>query len=145
MRLAAALALGLAAAGTPLHAEQYVRAGAFEIHYNAFHADAVPAAVAAAHGIARSRNRALVNVTVLAPRSEGLATPSEASVTGSVANLAGQRQPLEFRAVREAGALYYLAEFPIAGEDRYRFTLAVRPAGASRDETIRFEQPLVGR
>jgi hypothetical protein len=97
------------------------------------------------HGIARSRYRALVNVTVLAPEPSGLARPSEASVRGSVANLAGQRQALEFRAVREADALYYLAEFRIAGEDRYRFELAVRPAGAARAETIRFEQPLEAR
>ena len=139
------LLVALACAAPPLHAEQFVRAGRFEIHYNAFHADAVPAEVAAAHGIARSRKRALVNVTVLAPQASGLARAAEATVSGSVTNLSGQRQPLVFRAVREAEALYYLAEFPIAGEDRYRFTLAVRPAGASREETIRFEQPLVGR
>ena len=142
---AAMLALWLAFAAMPLQAEQFVRAGRFEIHYNAFHADAVPAEVAAAHGIARSRNRALVNVTVLSPQASGIAQAAEAAVSGSVANLAGQRQALEFRAVREADAVYYLAEFPIAGEDRYRFTLSVRPAGATRDESIRFEQPLVGR
>jgi hypothetical protein len=43
----------------------------------------------------------------------------------------------------EGDALYYLAEFPIAGEDVYRFELAVTPAGAAHAETIRFEQPLV--
>ena len=70
---------------------------------------------------------------------------SEASVAGSVVNLAGQRQALAFRAIREADALYYLAEFAIAGEDLYRFELEVQPARAARAESIRFQQPLVGR
>ena len=137
-------ALALLASAAAL-AEQFVRAGGFEIHYNAFHADAVPAEVAAAHGIVRSGNRGLVNVTVLTPVEGAVARPTEASVEGSVSNLAGQRQSLAFRAVREADALYYLADFPIAGEDVYRFTLEVTPAGATRAETIRFDQPLVGR
>ena len=144
-RRAALLALAAAFACLPAAAEQFVRAGPFEIHYNAFHSDAVPAEVASAHGIPRSRSRGLVNVTVLRPGSDGLGRPTAASVTGSVRNLAGQRQPLEFRAVREADALYYIAEFAIAAEDRYRFELSVRADGAARAESIRFEQPLVGR
>lgn len=140
-----AFALALALAPAASWAEQFVRAGGFEIHYNAFHADAVPAEVAAAHGLVRSGNRGLVNVTVLVPVDGGVARPAEASVAGSVTNLAGQRRTLAFRAVREATALYYLADFPIAGEDVYRFALEVVPAGATRPEAIRFEQPLVGR
>lgn len=135
----------LALTPSRVRAEQFVRAGGVEIHYNALHADAVPADVAAAHGLVRSGNRGLVNVTVLTPVEGAVARPTEATVSGSVSNLAGQRQSLTFRAVREATALYYLADFPIAGEDVYRFTLDVTPAGASRPEAIRFEQPLVGR
>ena len=137
--------LALALASPWAGAERFVRAGGVEIHYNAFHADAVPAEVAAAHGLVRSGNRGLVNVTVLTPAAGEVGRPTEAAVSGSVSNLAGQRQALTFRAVREATALYYLADFPIAGEDVYRFALEVTPAGASRAEAIRFEQPLVGR
>ena len=144
-RAAALLLAALALAPPAARAEQFVRAGGFEIHYNAFHADAVPAEVATAHGLVRSGNRGLVNVTVLSAGEGGVGRPAEASVTGSVSNLAGQRQSLTFRAVREATALYYLADFPIAGEDVYRFALEVTPAGANRAETIRFDQPLVGR
>lgn len=144
-RIGAAVALAGALACAPAAAEQFVRAAGFEIHYNAFHSDAVPAEVASAHGIARTRSRGLVNVTVLAPRDGGVGHAAEARVAGSVVNLAGQRQALEFRAIREAGALYYLAEFAIAGEDLYRFALEVQPAGAARAESIRFQQPLVGR
>lgn len=143
MRAALVAALGvLALVAGAARAERYVRSGGVEIHYNALHADAVDPAAARAHGIARSSHRGLVNVSVVAP---GGAAPSavEASVSGAVSNLAGQRQALAFRTVREGDALYYLAEFPIAGEDVYRFELAVTPAGAARTETIRFEQPLV--
>ena len=145
MTRAAVLLLAALALAPAAHAEQFVRAGGVEIHYNAFHADAVPAEVAAAHGLVRSGNRGLVNVTVLAPVEGGLARPVEATVAGTVSNLAGQRRALAFRAVREATALYYLAEFDIAGEDVYRFVLEVTPSGAARAETIRFTQPLVGR
>jgi hypothetical protein len=142
--LLAALALS-ALAPVAARAEQFVRAAGVEIHYNAFHADAVPAEVAAAHGIVRSGNRGLLNVTVLTPVEDGVGRPTEASVTGTVSNLAGQRQSLTFRPVREATALYYLADFPISGEDVYRFALEVSPPGASAPVTIRFQQALVGR
>ena len=139
--LLAALAYGALLGGTA-HAERYVRSGEVEIHYNALHADAVDADAARAHGIARSAHRGLVTVTVVTPG--GVAPRAvEAVVSGAVSNLAGQRQALAFRAVREREAIYYLAEFPIACEDVYRFELAVTPGGASRAETIRFEQPLV--
>lgn len=138
----AALLLGALAAGAA-HAERFVRSGALEIHYNAIHADAVDPAAARAHGIARSAHRGLVNVSVVARDDAPVPRAVEASVSGAVSNLAGQRQALAFRAVREGEALYYLAEFPIAGEDVYRFELAVAPAGSARVETIRFDQPLV--
>ena len=143
--VAALVVLAGALACVPVAAEQFVRAGGFEIHYNAFHSGVVPAEVASAHGIARTRSRGLVNVTVLAPRDGGVGQATEARVAGSVVNLAGQRQALAFRAIREADALYYLAEFAIAGEDLYRFELEVQPARAARAESIRLQQPLVGR
>jgi len=140
--VAAALFGSLPAA---VRSEQFLRAGAVEIHYNAFRSDAIPAEVATALEITRSEQRGLVNVSVVHPGTAGQPRGGDAEVTGSVANLAGQRQPLVFRAVREANAQSYLAEFPIAGEDVYRFELEVRPAGATDPLAIRFEQPLVGR
>ncbi len=142
---ACVLAASAALAPLPATAEQFLRAGGVDIHYNAFHADAIPADVARTHGIARSRNRGVVNVTVRTTSADGLGRAAQARVTGTVANLAGQVSPLAFREVRERDALYYLAEFAIAGEDRYRFELEVLPTGAARAESIRFEQPLVGR
>lgn len=128
-----------------VRAEQFVRAGGVEIHYNAFRSDAIPAEIAAEMKIARSDRHGLVNVSIVRTGVDGLPRGEDAEVTGSVANLAGQRQPLVFRAVHESNAQSYLAEFPIAGEDVYRFTLEVRPAGAADSRVIRFEQQLVGR
>jgi Domain of unknown function (DUF4426) len=137
------LALLSGAAVAPAHAEQFRRYDQWVVHYNAVRADFIPAEVAVAQGITRSKARGLVNITVLRTRDDGNTEPSEAQITLSVSNLAGQSQSVRLRPVRETGALYYIGEFRIGGQDTYRFDAELQPFGSEQVYKLKFAQELV--
>jgi hypothetical protein len=87
--------------------------GDFVVHYNAISTDFLSPAVASSYGITRSRNRALINISVM-KKTLGVGTePQHAQVSGKSVNLRGQTRGLEFREVRDGSAIYYLAEVGI--------------------------------
>jgi hypothetical protein len=123
-------------------AAKFVTFDRFELHHNAVRSDFIPAEVAVAQGISRSASRGLVNIAILRRDDSGGKAPSEAVITLTVFNLAGQSQAVRMRAVREPDALYYIGEFRIAGIDTYRFEAEIEPAGAARAYSLRWSQEL---
>ncbi len=124
------------------HAERFRSYDGYEIHYNAFRADFISPEVANRHGLTRSGSRGLLNIAVLRRNEDGGTTPVDAVMTVTVANLAGQTQAVRMQTVREAGALYYIGEYRISGEDTYRFEVDVQPADTARTYSLRFVQQL---
>jgi hypothetical protein len=137
-----ALIVLVAIAGSA-HAERYRTFDGYEVHYNAFRADFITAEVANTHGLTRSASRGLLNIAVLRRNEDGTTTPVEAVLTVNVANLADQTQAVRMKAVREAGALYYIGEYRISGEDTYRFEVDVQPGDTGRTYSLRFVQQLL--
>lgn len=129
----------------PALAERSHTDGEYVIHYNALPTTALSPDVARTYGITRSGTRALLNVAVLR-QSAGDAEPRPvgAEVAARVRHLTGQSLPIELREVRDQDAIYYIGEFRIRGREDLRFELDVRPEGAGRTITARFEQHLVG-
>jgi hypothetical protein len=58
---------------------------------------------------------------------EELTIGTPAKVTGRVFNILQQSQSLEFVAVKEQQALYYLAPFTFENEDYLTFKITVKP------------------
>ncbi len=144
MRFATRLitALVLLLAGTPFaaHAEQSQSVGDYVIHYNAFATGDLSPDIAKNYGITRSKNRALLNVTVL---KKVLGTPGQpvtAQLKVNTANLSRQMQTLEPREVNEGNAIYYLAEFTIADQETIDFTIDVTPEHQTETAHIQFRQ-----
>jgi hypothetical protein len=136
------VALALLAGIGSAHAEQFRTYDNYQIHYNAVRTDFLTPTVARANAITRSKNRALLNITVRRVNPDATTSPSEAQVIATVFNLAGQSQSIPMRAVKEPEAIYYLGEFRIAGEDSYRFEVSVTPADVARTYDLRFAQQL---
>lgn len=123
---AAMLCLLLAATG--VRAENVLRDGAFALHWSAVPTTMLTPEVAKRVGVTRSANRVLVNIAVR--RGEpGADVAATARVAVAVTNLAGQRELLVVREVREGDAVYYLAEARVAGEDVLTFEVEAQPAG----------------
>lgn len=98
--------------------------GPYRIHYTTFKSTLIPPEVASVHGIKRSDNLIVLNVSI----RKGEA-PSRAVISGEVLNLLNQRFDLEFDEVIEADAIYYLASHIAMEQDILRFSITVQPPG----------------
>ncbi len=141
LRSAAIAALFLLFAGAA-QAEQYTDLGDAVVHYNAVRTDFFDPQIARAYGIKRSKNRALLTITVLKKRMGLAAQPTKAQVSAKAVNLSNQVKNLQMREITEGGAIYYIAEFPITHKETLDFTIQVTPEGGN-PQTIHFRQRFV--
>lgn len=121
--------------------EQVQRFDGYLVHYNALSSDMLPAQVATQYQIPRSSKQGLLNIAVQKAGDEPV--PVAAEIRGTVANLAGQRSDIVVREIREAEAIYYLAQFPVRGSDTLSFDLRITPAGGTRPYTLKFSKNYV--
>jgi hypothetical protein len=123
-------------------AEQSTDLGDSVVHYNAVRTDFFDPQIAKAYGIKRSKNRALLTITVLKKRMGLASQPARAQVSAKAVNLSKQVKKLNVREVTEGGAIYYIAEFPITNKETLDFTVQVTPEGGQQ-ETLSFRQRFV--
>ena len=119
------------------HAEQVHRFAGHEVHYIIIPTTFLESEIAAQYDVARARNRALINVSILDDNKEAVT----GSVSGSSSNLLGQTQYFEFRQVREGDAIYYLAELLHSDQELHRVTLEVALDTGQKDQ-IKFNQKM---
>jgi hypothetical protein len=121
-------------------AEQSKKFGDYTIHYSAFTTDTLTPEVAKQYQIPRSKNRVMVNVTVLKTKNNSpLGTPVKARVTGVAKNLSEQLRDLQVREINEGDAIYYIAETPINNNETLKFSFQITPAGESAPYQLSFE------
>ena len=144
-RLIAAFALLLAITPCAVHAEQSQSFGDYVIHYNAFATGDLSPAIAKTYGITRSKNRALLNVTVLKKMLGTTGQPVTATVKATATNLNRQLQMLDTREVHESNAIYYLAEANVSDQETMEFNIDVTPTGHDQTAHIQFRQQFFTR
>jgi hypothetical protein len=109
------------------------------VYYNAFPTDSLPPQMTKQYGLKRSKNYALINVSVM-EKGAGTPTGVRSSVTGQVKNLMGQTRALEFREIREGKAVYYIAQVGVQGKEVVNFYLDIRPEGIQDNYEIKFSK-----
>lgn len=115
--------------------------GNYEIHYNAVRADQIPAEVARAHGIERSKNRVMLNVTMLQKIGDGAPRkPVKGSVSVDAYNLNGQLKNMEMRQVTEGEAIYYIGTTSISGSEILVFDIKAAPEGETTPFEVKFKR-----
>lgn len=107
------------------------------VHFSAQSTDQLPPDIARAYNIVRSKNRAMVNVSVL---QEADNTPVEADVSVKTVNLTGQLKNVIMRKVEEQEAIYYIGETPVANRETLVFDITVIPEGETEPQTLRFQR-----
>ncbi len=121
-------------------AEQSTTFGDYTIHYNAFPTTILDASVAKSYNISRSKNRALLNISILKKVMGTTATPVTAEVEVTATNLSAQLRELPVREIKEKGAIYYIGEMRVANEETLKFKIDVTPEGQEETYTINFMQ-----
>lgn len=131
MLLAALLAAATASA------ERKQAIGSYEAHYTLVPTLFLKPAVAADYGITRSRDRALLNVSVL----DADGRPVQVQITGTVRNLLEQQQVLDLREVTEGEAVYYMTEVRHTDREVLRFRFDVVTPDGGRHQ-FNFQQQM---
>jgi hypothetical protein len=132
------LSLFLLTTGFTADAQQYKTFGDYSIHYSAFRSDALTPEIARVYNITRSKNRALLNITIL-KKAETM-KPVRASIVATATNLSSQLKTFEMREINEQDAIYYITEVYVAHRETLQFNLAVTPEGEENTYSFSFRQ-----
>ena len=111
--------------------------GEHVVHFSAQSTDALPPDVARAYNIVRSKNRAMLTVSVLR-ESDSSSVPAVVAV--KTVNLTGQLKNVAMREIEEQDAVYYIGETPVANRETLIFDISVTPEGASSPSEVRFKR-----
>ena len=130
----------LAVAPPFANAEQAKVFGDYTVHYSAFSTDILTPEVAKSYQIPRSKNRALLNISVLKKLMGTTGQPVKADVRATATNLSAQLRELDVRELMEHGAVYYIAQTTVANEETLRYDISITPEGESAPFTFSFDQ-----
>jgi hypothetical protein len=131
---------------SPVSAEQSRTFGAYTVHYNAFTTNTLSPEMAKIYNIKRSKNRALLNVSILQEVMGTATKPVRAKVTVTATNMNAQLRQLVVRELIEAGepgAIYYLAETTVDNGEVLTYTVNFTPAGEELTHAFSFEQEFI--
>ena len=120
--------------------ESFSDFGDYVLHFNALTTDQLGPEIATNYDIVRSKNRVLLNISVLRNQEIGLATAVSGKVTASARNLTGQLRNLSVREVREENAIYYIAETSIVNAETLIFTVEATPESQATPLTVSFQK-----
>ncbi len=109
--------------------------GDYVVHFSAQSTDQLPPEVARTYGIVRSKNRAMLNVSVL---KQDTTIAVRADVTVRTVNLAGQLKNVTMRKIQEQEAIYYIGETGIANRETLIFNISITPEGATEASDVSF-------
>ena len=112
--------------------ESFKVSGEYEMHYNAVRSDQLTADIARAYGIERSKNKVLLNISVLHKAAgSSTATPSDADIAVIARNLNAQLKDIQLRRIAEAAATYYIGEVSFSGAETLVFEIKATPTGSA--------------
>jgi hypothetical protein len=110
------------------------------VHFSAQTTDHLPPTVAREYNIVRSKNRAMLNVSVIR-KSDNL--PVTADVAVNTVNLTGQLKNITMRKIEEPGdtvAIYYIGDTTVANREVLVFDINVKPDGENTVSELRFKR-----
>lgn len=133
-------ALCLLTLSCQINAEQKIVVGDYEVHYIGLNTAFLSEEVARSYQIQRSKKMGYLSISVLKKTATDVALPVKAKVTGSMTNLLGQKQPINFKLISEPNAWYQISTFRFDERDLYRIQLEVTPAETHRSFKVQFKQ-----
>ena len=111
--------------------------GDWVVHFSSLATDQLQPEIARAYNIVRSRNRAMLTVSVIR-KSDSRSVPAEVGL--NTVNLTGQLKNVTMRRIDEGDAIYYIGETPVANRETLIFDITVTPEGAARPAEVRFKR-----
>jgi hypothetical protein len=130
-----------AAQPAQLSDETFKEFGPYELHYNALQSDGLSPEVASKYSIQRSKNRVLLNVSLLRKDADHEPRkPADATVQVDAYNLTGQLKSLTMRRVNEGDAIYYIGDVSISGDEILVFDISATPQNETNPLKVKFKR-----
>lgn len=114
--------------------------GDYVLYFNAIRTDGLTPEVARAYDIVRSKNRAMLNVSIIQKQDQGPGKSVPGTVVAQASNLTGQVKNLNLRQISEGDAFYYIGEVPVANAETLIFNIDATPADAADEFSVRFSR-----
>ena len=112
--------------------------GDYTIHINALNTDQLTPEVAKEYGIVRSKNRAMLTVSIH-KNLEGAPAVS-ADISASAVNLSGQLKKMSLREIAEGEAIYYIGSLVINDGETLIYTVEATPVDTDTNLRLRFRR-----
>lgn len=124
--------------------EPYVHSktfGQYIVHINALTTDQLPQEVARGYSISRSKNRAMINISVL-QEQDNHRIPITATINIATKNLSSQLKNVSLREIKEDNptSVYYIGELAVSHEEMLIFDLDIRPTGSEELLQVSYRQ-----
>jgi uncharacterized protein DUF4426 len=115
--------------------------GNYVIHVNAITTDQLPTEIARGYKISRSKNRAMINITVR-EKQANQQIPVTATVNVAAKNLSNQLKNVKIREIKDSDpiAIYYIGELAVSNEEIIVFDVDVTPTGTSEALLLSYRQ-----
>lgn len=114
-----------------------INIGGHVVHFSAQLTEQLPPEIAQTYNIVRSKNRAMLNVSVISEKT-GASVP--ATVRVKTVNLTGQLKNVNMRRIQEQEAIYYIGETQISNRETLVFDISVIPEGETEVAELRFKR-----
>lgn len=121
-------------------AENSTNIPGYVIHHSAFTTDTLPPEVARHYNLTRSKNRGMLNISVIRGIPGQVGHSVAAQVKVQATNLAGQSREIDMRELRDGEAIYYIGDFRITNQETLNFDIEVTPEGESAPYQARLSQ-----
>ena len=108
------------------------------VHFSAQSTDQLSPEIASAYNIVRSKNRAMLTVSIIR-KADNHSVPGE--VTVKTVNMTEQLKNVTLRRIDEPGepgAIYYVGVTPVANRETLKFDISVTPEGVDGVSMVRF-------
>ncbi len=111
------------------------------VHFSAQSTDQLPPTVAREYNIVRSKNRAMLTVSIIRNSDNAAVT---GDVTVKTVNLTGQLKNVTMRKIEDGSgedmAIYYVGDTTVANREVLVFDISVRPDGEETASEVRFKR-----
>lgn len=114
--------------------------GDYVIHFNAISTDQLQPEVARAYNIARSKSRAMLNISIVKNAENSVGSSVPGTVNVSAANLTGQIKNLTLRQIQEGDAIYYIGDVVVANGETLVFDIDAVPENETTQFSVRFSR-----
>lgn len=96
------------------------------VHYNAFPTDSLPPEMTQRYHLKRSKNMALVNISVVKNEASIQIRGVKSTVKGVLTNLMAQEKELLFQEIHEGQAYYYIAQVAVEHNEMVKFKIQIK-------------------